>query len=242
MKVFVVYGSDSDAHSYDPLIESLKENHEVSFEVISAHRKPDELFARLKKDDFDVVVAGAGIAAALPGVCASKTSKPVFGVPVAAHFAGLDSLASILQMPFGVPVLTCGAKLESEIVKFLNFPEWKSAPERVINLVIRKELVDLDFAKKEMARTEKFATEHGLKFEITNTTDSNKMNVILVESESDIRAAEFCIHVPLLKDEDKANPAKFLMVYDWTLKGGLWVCTNNARNALISFQKIFNIA
>ena len=242
MKVFVVYGSDSDAHSYDPLIESLKENHEVDFEVISAHRKPDELFARLKRDDFDVVVAGAGIAAALPGVCASKTTKPVFGVPVAAHFGGLDSLASILQMPFQVPVLTCGAKLESEIVKFLNFNEWSSAPARSINLVIRDEVKTTPWAQKEMARTEKFATDLGLKVEVSSATNPQKMNVVLVDREEDIRTDEFCIHVPLLNDEDKANPAKFLMVHDWTQKGGLWVCTNNARNAVISFQKIFNIA
>lgn len=242
MKVFVVYGSDSDAHSYEPMIETLKENHEVSFEVISAHRKPDELFARLKQDDFDVVIAGAGIAAALPGVCASKTKKPVFGVPVAAHFGGLDSLASIVQMPFGVPVLTCGAKLESEIVKFINFPEWSKAPSREINIVVRDEVKDLAHSKKEIARTEKFATDLGLKVEVTNGTNPEKMNVILVDKAEDIRADEFCIHVPLLNDVDKANPAKFLDVFDWTLKGGLWVCTNNARNAVISFQKIFNIA
>lgn len=242
MKVFVVYGSDSDAHSYDPMIETLKENHEVDFEVISAHRKPDELFARLKRDDFDVVIAGAGIAAALPGVCASKTKRPVFGVPVAAHFDGLDSLGSILQMPFGVPVLTCGARKENEIVKFLNFNEWNSAPAREINLVVRDEVKDSPWAQKEMARTEKFATDLGLKVEVNNSTNPEKMNVVLVDREEDIRADEFCIHVPLLNDEDKANPAKLLMVHDWTKKGGLWVCTNNARNAVISFQKIFNIA
>jgi len=242
MKAFVVYGSDSDAHSFDPLIESLKENHEVSFEVISAHRKPDELFARLKKDDFDIVIAGAGIAAALPGVCASKTSKPVFGVPVAAHFGGLDSLASIVQMPFRVPVLTCGAKKEAEIVKFLKYPQWNTEPAREINLVIRNELVETSWAKKEIARTEKFAEGLGLKVEVTGNTNPEKMNIILVNQEEDIRADEFCIHVPLLNDEDKANPGKFQMVFDWTLKGGLWVCTNNTRNAVISFQKIFNIA
>lgn len=242
MKVFVVYGSDSDAHSYGPLIESLKEKHEVSFEVISAHRKPDELFARLKKDDFDIVIAGAGIAAALPGVCAAKTKRPVFGVPVAAHFDGLDSLGSILQMPFQVPVLTCGAKMESEIVKFLNFSDWKNEPSREINIVVRNEVKDTPWAQKEIARTEKFATDLGLNVEVTGNTDSAKMNVVLVDKEEDIRADEFCIHVPLLKDEDKKDPTKFLMVHDWTKKGGLWVCTNNARNAVISFQKIFNIA
>ncbi len=242
MKVLVVYGSDSDTHSFDPLIKSLQKNHQVDFEVISAHRKPDELFARLKKDDFDIVIAGAGIAAALPGVCAAKTKRPVFGVPVAAHFGGIDALASILQMPFQVPVLTCGAKMESEIIKFLNYNEWANAPAREINLVVRDVVKETPWAQKEITRTEKFATDLALKIEVTSATNPEKMNIILVDKEEDIRAEAFCIHVPLLNDEDKANPAKFLMVYDWTLKGGLWVCTNNARNAVISFQKIFNIA
>ena len=78
--------------------------------VVSAHRTPDLLFdyAELaSKHGLEVIVAGAGGAAHLPGMCASKTHLPVIGVPVeSAELKGLDSLLSIVQMPGGVPVAT----------------------------------------------------------------------------------------------------------------------------------------
>lgn len=78
--------------------------------VISAHRTPDRLWAFAKSaraTGFKVVIAGAGGAAHLPGMCASMTELPVLGVPVQSRsLSGLDSLLSIVQMPAGVPVAT----------------------------------------------------------------------------------------------------------------------------------------
>jgi 5-(carboxyamino)imidazole ribonucleotide mutase len=79
-------------------------------EVISAHRTPDKLFAyadAARGRGIQVIIAGAGGAAHLPGMCAAKTSLPVLGVPVQSQaLNGLDSLLSIVQMPAGVPVAT----------------------------------------------------------------------------------------------------------------------------------------
>jgi phosphoribosylaminoimidazole carboxylase PurE protein len=79
-------------------------------EVVSAHRTPDEMFAFAKsarKNGFQVIIAGAGGAAHLPGMVASLTELPVIGVPVAVGaLQGQDSLLSIVQMPKGVPVAT----------------------------------------------------------------------------------------------------------------------------------------
>ena len=81
--------------------------------VISAHRTPDRLYAfakSAKKAGFKVVIAGAGGAAHLPGMCASMTDLPVLGVPVLTKMqGGLDSLLSIVQMPAGIPVGTLAA-------------------------------------------------------------------------------------------------------------------------------------
>ncbi len=78
--------------------------------VLSAHRMPDELFAfaeQAESRDLAAIIAGAGGAAHLPGMLASKTVVPVLGVPVAGkHLQGIDSLLSIVQMPKGVPVAT----------------------------------------------------------------------------------------------------------------------------------------
>jgi 5-(carboxyamino)imidazole ribonucleotide mutase len=77
--------------------------------MISAHRNPDELDRYLKEsEDVSVIIAIAGLSAALPGVIASKTEKPVIGVPVSGKLLGLDALLSMVQMPSGVPVGVVG--------------------------------------------------------------------------------------------------------------------------------------
>ena len=90
------------------LLEQLDIPHEVR--VVSAHRTPDLLFeyASTARDrGLKVIIAGAGGAAHLPGMCASKTSLPVIGVPIESKaLKGMDSLLSIVQMPAGIPVAT----------------------------------------------------------------------------------------------------------------------------------------
>ena len=111
--VGVIMGSRSDydvmRHAADVLTE-LGVPHEV--EVVSAHRTPDKLFAYAESAvsrGLEVIIAGAGGAAHLPGMCAAKTQLPVLGVPVGTEHSllrGLDALLAIVQMPSGVPVAT----------------------------------------------------------------------------------------------------------------------------------------
>lgn len=111
--VSIVMGSTSDWATMRETCLILEEL-EITFEkrAISAHRTPDELFdyvARLEERGFEVVIAGAGGAAHLPGVIAAKTLLPVIGVPMKSEtLNGIDSLLSIVQMPGGVPVATVG--------------------------------------------------------------------------------------------------------------------------------------
>lgn len=88
-------------------------DHEIPFEVnaLSAHRTPDavEAFARgAKERGIRVIIAAAGMAAALPGVIAASTTLPVIGVPIKGMLDGLDAMLSIIQMPPGIPVATVG--------------------------------------------------------------------------------------------------------------------------------------
>jgi 5-(carboxyamino)imidazole ribonucleotide mutase len=103
--VAIISGSTSDAHIVEKVIKVL-EDHGVPYEqhVISAHRDPERLDAYLKESRAKIFIAVAGMSAALPGVIASKTDKPVIGVPVSGKLGGFDSLLSIAQMPKGVPV------------------------------------------------------------------------------------------------------------------------------------------
>ena len=109
--VGIVMGSDSDWPVMQAAAVILKE-FGVPFEarVVSAHRTPDLLFdyaASAVDRDLQAIIAGAGGAAHLPGMLASKTTVPVLGVPVPSkHLSGQDSLYSIVQMPKGIPVAT----------------------------------------------------------------------------------------------------------------------------------------
>ncbi|MFZ1127803.1 5-(carboxyamino)imidazole ribonucleotide mutase [Methanoregula sp.] len=107
--VSIICGSASDAAVADKAKKVL-DDHKVSwdYQVISAHRDPDTLDAYVKSSPGKVFIAIAGLSAALPGVIASKTDKPVIGVPVSGTLSGLDALLSIVQMPKGVPVACVG--------------------------------------------------------------------------------------------------------------------------------------
>jgi 5-(carboxyamino)imidazole ribonucleotide mutase len=107
--VAIISGSTSDSAITEKVRKVLDENR-VSYDaqVISAHRDPDKLDAYIKKSGVKVYIAIAGLSAALPGVIASKTDKPVIGVPVSGTLNGLDALLAIAQMPKGVPVACVG--------------------------------------------------------------------------------------------------------------------------------------
>ena len=110
--VSIIMGSTSDLPVMEKACKLLNEL-QVPFEVnaLSAHRTPDavEQFAKgAKERGLRVIIAGAGMAAALPGVIAASTTLPVIGVPIKGMLDGLDAMLSIIQMPPGIPVATVG--------------------------------------------------------------------------------------------------------------------------------------
>lgn len=110
-KVGIVMGSDSDLKVMSKAAEMLEElGVEYEMTIISAHRQPDELIQwtrTAEERDVKVIIAGAGMAAALPGMCAALYALPVIGVPLSGkNLDGMDAVFSIMQMPPGVPVAT----------------------------------------------------------------------------------------------------------------------------------------
>jgi len=110
-KVAVIMGSKNDWEYMKEAVEILKQfGVEVEARVISAHRTPEFMFEFAKtaaEKGIEVIIAGAGGAAHLPGMVASLTHLPVIGVPIPSKYLnGLDSLLSIVQMPYGTPVAT----------------------------------------------------------------------------------------------------------------------------------------
>ena len=110
-KVSIIMGSQSDWKTLQ-LAENILNDFKISNEVkiVSAHRTPDRLYRYAKnahKNNIKVIIAGAGGAAHLPGMVASLTKIPVLGVPIESKLMnGLDSLLSIVQMPYGIPTAT----------------------------------------------------------------------------------------------------------------------------------------
>lgn len=142
-KVSVIMGSTSDLDVMKKAANILDE-FDIPFEInaLSAHRTPDEVaeFAKGAKDKgLKVIIAGAGMAAHLPGVIAAMTPLPVIGVPIKGSFEGMDALLAMAQMPPGIPVATVAvngaynagilaiqilSQSEPEIMdKFLKFKE-----------------------------------------------------------------------------------------------------------------------
>lgn len=110
--ISIIMGSTSDLPVMEKACKWLNDN-EIPFEVnaLSAHRTPEavETFARnAKQRGIKVIIAAAGMAAALPGVIAASTPLPVIGVPIKGMLDGFDAMLSIIQMPPGIPVATVG--------------------------------------------------------------------------------------------------------------------------------------
>jgi 5-(carboxyamino)imidazole ribonucleotide mutase len=132
----VIVGSKSDDSVGVEIAGLLREfGVDCDYRVISAHRNPEELDTFVKGSHAELFIAVAGLSAALPGVIASKTVRPVIGVPREVRLGGLDSLLSMVQMPPGVPVATVGienwknaALLALEMLA-LKYPEISKALE-----------------------------------------------------------------------------------------------------------------
>ncbi|MEM3737428.1 MAG: 5-(carboxyamino)imidazole ribonucleotide mutase [Candidatus Bathyarchaeia archaeon] len=109
MRVAIIIGSERDmlvAKRCTEVLDKLSIPYEVK--VLSAHRTPELLDRYLKETDADVFIGMAGLAAHLPGYIASRTTKPVIGVPLNVKLEGIDAFLSMVQMPRGVPVGTVG--------------------------------------------------------------------------------------------------------------------------------------
>lgn len=108
-KITIILGSLSDKEIFEKgktILDEFNVKYEVR--VASAHRTPEKVEKIVKESAADLFIAIAGLSAALPGVIASHTVKPVIGVPVESKIGGLDALLSIVQMPPGIPVAAVG--------------------------------------------------------------------------------------------------------------------------------------
>jgi 5-(carboxyamino)imidazole ribonucleotide mutase len=229
-KVIVIFGSKSDEGVYSRVISALKQNKvEYELKICSAHRNPDEI-GNILAGEHSVVIAGAGLAAALPGAVAAKTIKPVIGVPCKVNYLGLDSLLSIAQMPPGIPVLAVGVN-QAEVAAnnaSLMLKEYEG-----VNIVADKKTKAVE---KAIAKLNEF----GIDFKESNEIDPNRINLEFVYFDESIeKKNELCIYCPmLLAEDDKAEAAINLLKHS---DHGLWVGLNRGDNAALAAIEILNL-
>lgn len=236
--VQIFFGSKNDSTVYSKIVSSLEElKLPCKAYSISAHRSPELLFEVLVKNKSKVIIAGAGLAAHLPGVIASKTVRPVIGVPVKSALEGLDSFLSILQMPPNIPVLTVGVEKTQVAAEYakLMLEEYNS-----VRIIIDDEKLQSKFSDK-INVCENVLREYCIPFEtvVAEDFDTDKINIHFVDVEkSYVVTNALVITVPLSKDFNNMELARTMIE---NIGSSLWVGLNRSENAAIGAAQIIAI-
>ncbi|MEK6967661.1 MAG: AIR carboxylase family protein [Nanoarchaeota archaeon] len=220
MNVLVIFGSASDSSDYEPVVRSLKESGvSVELRLLSAHRTPKEV-DELPFDSYDAIIAGAGLAAHLPGVVAARAVCPVFGIPCVGAYEGLDSFLSIAQMPPGIPVLATGIGRQTEATNAV--------------LMMQKGLggISLCYSKKSKAveKAIEILQQFKVNYDENIAPSSGFVNISFVDEYSDLKTGGITIFCPI---SDKTSASDALEWFEKSSKG-LWVGQNRGENAALA--------
>lgn len=229
-KALIIFGSKSDEKVYNEIASNLKRL-KVGFDlrVSSAHKTPDDVDETLR-NDYSVVIAGAGLAAHLPGVVAARVLRPIIGVPCEGNYEGLDALLSVAQMPPGIPVLSVGVG------------KAKVAAENCARMMKKLEGVTIigdknnDAVKKSVDILKQF----NVPYTFSEKPSKNNVNIEFTYFDEPVEEKdEMVIYCPIIeKYDDVAESALNFLKHT---SHGLWVGLNNGTNAAIAAVEILNI-
>lgn len=228
--ILVIFGSKSDQATYKKVKKILKkEKINYDFRIASAHKTPEDV-NHILQQEYKVIISGAGLAAALPGVIAAKTIRPVIGVPCQGSYQGLDALLSIMQMPPGIPVLSVGIN-KADI-----------AANSAVKILKKHEKVVLvgDKSNDAFKKTEEILRQFGVNHSHSEQIIDNAVNIQFVYFDEPIEKKEqLVIYCPLLMDnDDKAEASLNLLKHS---DHGLWIGLNNGTNAALAAIEILNL-
>lgn len=229
-KVLVIFGSKTDEGIYNEIAGVLKkEKVDFDLRISSAHKTPDDVGEALQKD-YAVFIAGAGLAAHLPGVAAAKVIRPVIGVPCEGNYQGLDALLSISQMPPGIPVLAVGVNKGDVAAE--NCAKMMKKYEGVTIIGDKKK----EYVKKAVETLRQF----NVSYFFSDKPNKNSVNMEFTYFDEPVeKKDELVIYCPLLlKKDDKAEAALNFLKHS---NHGLWVGINNGVNAAVAAVEIMNI-
>jgi 5-(carboxyamino)imidazole ribonucleotide mutase len=257
MKILVMFGSKSDANIYEPLkARLLNEGHQVDFRMISVHRSPELLDRTLAGIDAEAVIAGAGLAAHLPGIVASKLLIPVFGIPCSAAVGGMDALFAISQMPFGIPVLATAPDQYSttvDAVGRLSRLDLQFTFDR-FNLVFERHKRGQAHFQMLLDRAKRIEEKTSVALHSSDRPVENSVNIFLVDiTEADPECPlpfasaakgsdDFGIYVPVLSEAAYRDPFAAVAVGRRirSVPGGVWTGINNIGNAMLAALQLAN--
>ena len=227
--VLVLFASKGDEKAYKQVLEALDKNKvSYDFRVASAHKTPEDVEHILKKK-YRVVIAGAGLAAALPGVVAAKVLCPVIGVPCSGNLGGLDALLSIMQIPPGVPVLCTGVD---------NGKEAAGAAAQMLKGYDKAVLVGGENAA--MGKAEEVLRKFDVPCTKGKAMDASALNLAFIPTAHLPKKEDgFAIYCPVAEKEEDAPELALALLKNSSR--GLWVGLNNGTNAAIGAVEILNI-
>ena len=229
-KALIIFGSKTDEKVYNEIVKVLKkEKVDFDLRVSSAHKTPEDVDKTLQ-NDYAVVIAGAGLAAHLPGVAAARVLRPVIGVPCEGNYQGLDALLAIAQMPPGIPVLAVGVN------------KGNVAAQNCAKMIRKYDSITIIGDKNNDAV--KKAVETLKKFDVIpifdNKPNPKTINIEFTYFDEHVeKKDELFIYCPLLLEKD--DNAEAALNFLKHTNHGLWVGTNNGVNAAIAAVEIMNI-
>ncbi|MBI2176028.1 AIR carboxylase family protein [Candidatus Woesearchaeota archaeon] len=233
MTVLIIAASKSDVDVMKKAAAVLEKNKvKCEMRVCSAHRTPELLDKILGEKEYSVIIAAAGLAAALPGVVAAKTTTPVIGVPLKGAFEGLDALLSIIQMPPGIPVLTTGVNNPEEAAAFAMKIASNKATKANIAAAGNK-------SQKAVDKAVEILKQFGIPYGCSDKIEKDAMNICFVDiNEGKIPAADtLTIYCPTTEKETAADAVKLLQL----TKKGVWVGLNRGENAAVAAAEIVGL-
>ncbi|MBI2520161.1 MAG: AIR carboxylase family protein [Bdellovibrio sp.] len=242
-RVLVLFGSKSDAGVYQPLMESLSPEFKTDLAIISAHRNYRELEQRLNQRDFDMVLAGAGLSAHLPGVVAAQFDGPVIGIPVASRLGGFDAFLSISQMPKGVPVLATFPEANWQAVSFLKNCIKKSFDCKV-NLVCKDLYWQYEYSRNFFVEAQSCAQELKITWNTADAPRTDCLNLFVITDQLDFKPlmpSFTAIYIPMMEPIKAKSHTRALDIFEWARINGPWVGLNNFVNAVRMADKIFKL-
>ncbi len=238
MTVLIMFGSFSDKKIYEKIAKNLKRKKiKTEIKVLSAHRTPKEVETVVKKTKAKSIIAGAGLSAALPGVIASFSSKPVIGVPVSGNYSGLDAFLSVHQLPAGPAVLGTNVDDTFESVKFCEMIESKNF--ETITLIKKNGKLFENTMDKARQVFDKLKIQYIIQ-EKQTFDDSKTIYVDFLKLGSKVPNTKnnFVIFVPVKKNSKASDATKMIKM----AKKGLWVGLNRGDNAALAALRVLGNA